>query len=880
MWTDVVVAMLVTAEAIVQSEWASADSFQQQREPYDAMLPEGISSVPRYFGSVKICNNSIAYSNFFDAVHDYYGIATQGRMVTVEVPDDPCVDDDFVNVVDSQLPTSLAILLSNRLKQPCKIKQTAGSVVQFIEDGNTVISSLVIGTRDPVEITLRSIVSKADIFKRLDIVTAAILHYKKQNFTPGLREDTLGSPPVFKRSKFKESKAKRTAIETPVWAIVICGCVVVVALVGVIAFAVVDHKSNERKREEIRREYEKMSEKDAVEQNDEMEDALSERNRIHAIKRTSPDSALSAKVCKISSETPISGTQLVEYMVSVTRVGIDKSEKAESGKARAAEITGKYAEWNTRPKKAEDIVNDLENWLTPSLLSSRQPFLFGFFPGAQAYVDVVVNALSSGLEAIGAICRGCAALADFERTAVDWLANALAIPKSFTYEGDNGGGYILGSIMESIMVAMVAARQLLLQKYKIGRSRVEAKAEDSIVKKMVAYASSQAPFLFEEACHCCGIQCRTIDVNGKFEMDVEALEKQLRLDLGHGFRPLFVQATMGSPSTGSSDNICSLISIASRYDLWLHVDASLGGSSMICPENSDLLGKVEMAQSICISTQSLMNSPMAVFIWTRDLSALQQGRLIAAELMKQYPGAPYLHEHHVPASFPALKAYMVMRLSGLNSTQKHIRHMHSMTQRLREYILEDKRLEVVNNDSLNIICFRLKGADNLDSNGRTYRLCAFINKSRHMLVTHHIACGIGMIRVCINHGTANQKIIDDAWNTMKTLTDQFLAEEASGRVATMAECESFALEYDKCISASSPMVNEEQSSSACQKTPAKTMKALAEGLKQVAPKHSAVQASNSSVSFLESEETSSTIYQTMRSARASFLRRRSRDNTH
>lgn len=41
----------------------------------------------------------------------------------------------------------------SRLKQPCKIKQTAGSVVQFIEDGNTVISSLVIGTRDPVEIT-------------------------------------------------------------------------------------------------------------------------------------------------------------------------------------------------------------------------------------------------------------------------------------------------------------------------------------------------------------------------------------------------------------------------------------------------------------------------------------------------------------------------------------------------------------------------------------------------------------------------------------------------------------------------------------------------------------------------------------------------------
>lgn len=61
--------------------------------------------------------------------------------------------------------------------------------------------------------------------------------------------------------------------------------------------------------------------------------ALCKSSFAKLCKKESCDSVRASRfqVCKISSETPISGTQLVEYMVSVTRVGIDKSEKAESG---------------------------------------------------------------------------------------------------------------------------------------------------------------------------------------------------------------------------------------------------------------------------------------------------------------------------------------------------------------------------------------------------------------------------------------------------------------------------------------------------------------------------------------------------------------------
>lgn len=39
--------------------------------------------------------------------------------------------------------------------------------------------------------------------------------------------------------------------------------------------------------------------------------------------------------------------------------------------------------------------------------------------------------------------RVCPALPEFERTVVDWLANALALPTSFTYGGGKGGGFVL-----------------------------------------------------------------------------------------------------------------------------------------------------------------------------------------------------------------------------------------------------------------------------------------------------------------------------------------------------------------------------------------------------------------------------------------------------
>ncbi|VDM48430.1 unnamed protein product [Toxocara canis] len=415
--------------------------------------------------------------------------------------------------------------------------------------------------------------------------------------------------------------------------------------------------------------------------------------------------------------------------------GVGTFKHSATLKVVTGDVHNKYSRWNDKPAKEGDILADIIDLLIPLAANNKRPFLLDFSPGEQAYVDVVINALCTGLEALGALRQEYSDLPYLEMKVVDWLGSAMALPASFTHNGGTGGGYVLRSTKEAFTTAMAAAQQLKLQRIKSGTS--VSKSEKHIIKRMVVYASSQ-------------------------------------LDFDSGFYPVFVQALMGASSTGSYDDISSLLRVAYRYGLWLHVDASLGGNLLICNENCDMLRDIEKVHSISVDTHAfLMNAPQATFIWTRNLAVLERGRLVAEQSLNHNPGASDLYEPRPRTPLPALKAYMAMRLNGMNSSQKRIRHVYAMTKRLREFMSKDARLEIINNDRLNVICFRVKGTDIADSNVLTYRLCAFFNKSGRILVTHWMAHGMGMIRMCINHGNANEKVIDEAWNVMKTLVDQF-----------------------------------------------------------------------------------------------------------
>ena len=66
-----------------------------------------------------------------------------------------------------------------------------------------------------------------------------------------------------------------------------------------------------------------------------------------------------------------------------------------------------------------------------------------------------------------------------------------------------------------------------------------------------------------------------------------------------GLTPAFVCATVGTTSSTAVDPLERIAAVARRFGAWLHVDAAMAGSAMICPEFRPLQAGVERADSYC-----------------------------------------------------------------------------------------------------------------------------------------------------------------------------------------------------------------------------------------------------------------------------------------
>lgn len=81
-------------------------------------------------------------------------------------------------------------------------------------------------------------------------------------------------------------------------------------------------------------------------------------------------------------------------------------------------------------------------------------------------------------------------------------------------------------------------------------------------------------------------------------MDVDHLDECIQKAIREGKTPYMIGATAGTTVLGSFDPIMKIKDIAKKYDLWLHVDAALGGTVLFSKTHRRLMSGVEFADSV------------------------------------------------------------------------------------------------------------------------------------------------------------------------------------------------------------------------------------------------------------------------------------------
>jgi len=145
-------------------------------------------------------------------------------------------------------------------------------------------------------------------------------------------------------------------------------------------------------------------------------------------------------------------------------------------------------------------MKELREAVVPGMTHWASPNFFAFFPSTNSAAAIAGDLIASAMNTVGFTWQANPAATEMEVLALDWLAQLLRLPASFmnrTAAGrGTGGGVILGTTSEAMLVTLVAAPDAALR-------RIESEGVSEL-PRLAVYAGDQIHSTFFKACRLAG----------------------------------------------------------------------------------------------------------------------------------------------------------------------------------------------------------------------------------------------------------------------------------------------------------------------------------------------------------------------------------------
>ncbi len=387
------------------------------------------------------------------------------------------------------------------------------------------------------------------------------------------------------------------------------------------------------------------------------------------------------------------------------------------------------------------------------LAHSRPPgprflaYVFGSGEPVAALGDYFASVLNQNVTA----WRSAPAAVAIERTVIEWLAEAVGC-KGFS-------GSLCGGGSAANLMGLAMARE------------AKAPANEHGVRGGVVYASAEAHMSLGKSVALLGLgreNLRSIPVDAKFRMDVDALERAIADDHATGRTPVAVVASAGTVSTGAIDPLDEVADIAQQHGLWLHVDGAYGALAAIAiPEQFAGLNR---ADSLSLDPHKWLYQPADCGCllfkdpgWARV--AFSHTGEYARPLTEDPVEAFAFFEESLELSrrFRALKLWLSLRYHGLAAFREAICQDLSHARHLADQIRRHPELELLAEGPLSAVCFRYVGQPRLadsDLDGVNAALLQKVVRERRRVFLSNASIRENFaLRACfVNHRTRQRDV--------------------------------------------------------------------------------------------------------------------------
>ncbi|MBV8759460.1 MAG: aminotransferase class V-fold PLP-dependent enzyme [Deltaproteobacteria bacterium] len=289
------------------------------------------------------------------------------------------------------------------------------------------------------------------------------------------------------------------------------------------------------------------------------------------------------------------------------------------------------------------------------------------------------------------------AAAPIELAVIQWMCARAG------YAG--GGGALTSGGSLGNLTALLAMRQVKAAVWERGTER-----------QLAVITSSDAHYSVARAVRVMGwgdAGVITVPVDREHRLRAADVEKAI------DERVIGIVAAGGSTATGAFDPLDEIADLAERRGLWLHVDAAHGGGALLSAQHRSKLSGIARADSIVWDAHKLMMMPALV------TAVLFKDEAHAYEAFAQQ--ASYLFAGGAPRDtwwdlgqrtlectkrMMSIELWAALRQHGEVWFGNVVDRLFELTRVLADKIVSSGDFELALPPEANIVCYRLRGADN------------------------------------------------------------------------------------------------------------------------------------------------------------------------
>ncbi len=405
----------------------------------------------------------------------------------------------------------------------------------------------------------------------------------------------------------------------------------------------------------------------------------------------------------------------------------------------------------------------LDSVVLPGITHWNHPRFFAYFPSKAHLASVLADLVSSGLGAQGMSWETSPAATEVEEVMMEWLRQLVGLPDAYS-------GVIHDTASTASLVALLCARERTT-----GLSQTRGGLQEGHAP-LVVYTSEMAHSSVEKAALLAGFGrdfVRSLPTDAAHALDVEALEAAVQKDVAAGRTPCAVVATTGTTATTALDPVWEVAAVAARHGLWLHLDAAMAGTAMVCPELRWMWKGVEKADSLVFNPHKWMGVGVdCAAYFVRDVPHLISVMSTHPSYLRTAADAEVknFRDWQIPLGrrFRALKVWFVLHALGAEGLRAAVRRDLALAQRLVDRVDSTPGWERCAPVPLQTVCLRhlLPGRPPEEVDAHNLALGRAVNATGRAYLTPAVVKGVQLLRVSIGALDTAQSDVDALWELL------------------------------------------------------------------------------------------------------------------